>query len=163
MVGQTGEKISFFKQKIKPKGVDEALKFSQFTSYFTLQLVPEVYLEIFLRERAVIAAWRFAHSFAKKNFKKNLWDQGAVVVFVQGRESNAQSCCFSYLTYCILDRVPLPSLFRKVPNSSSSCESSKCCLSSHKLQCNVEKNILCNSFQSFLQWIKPQWRMHTFR
>ena len=51
MVGQTGEKISFFKQKIKPKGVDEALKFSQFTSYFTLQLVPELYLEIFLRER----------------------------------------------------------------------------------------------------------------
>ena len=27
------------------------MKFSQFTSYFTLQLVPEVYLEIFLRER----------------------------------------------------------------------------------------------------------------
>ena len=61
-----------------------------------------------------------------------------VVVFVQGRQSNAQSC-FSYLTYCILDRVPLPSLFRKVPNSSSICESSKCSLSSHKLQCHVEK------------------------
>ena len=62
-----------------------------------------------------------------------------MVVFVQGRQSNAQSCCFSYLTYCILDRVPLPSLFRTVPNSSSSCESSKCSLSSHKLQCHVEK------------------------
>ena len=62
-----------------------------------------------------------------------------MVVFVQGRQSNAQSCCFSYLTYCILDRVPLPSLFRKVPNSSSSCESSKCSLSSHKLQCHVGK------------------------
>ena len=58
---------------------------------------------------------------------------------LQGRQSNAQSCCFSYLTYCILDRVPLPSLFRKVPNSSSSCESSKCSLSSHKLQCHVGK------------------------
>ena len=62
-----------------------------------------------------------------------------MVAFVQGRQSNAQSCCFCYLTYCILDRVPLPSLFRKVPNSSSSCESSKCSLSSHKLQCHVEK------------------------
>ena len=91
------------------------------------------------RDRAVIAASRLAHSFAKKDFKKNLWDQGTVVLFVQGRQSNAQSCCFSYLTYCILDRVPLPSLFRKVPNSSSSCESSKCSLSSHKLQCHVEK------------------------
>ena len=91
------------------------------------------------RDRAVIAASRLAHSFAKKNFKKNLWDQGTVVLFVQGRQSNAQSCCFSYLTYCILDRVPLPSLFRKVPNSSSSCESSKCSLSSHKLQCHVGK------------------------
>ena len=115
------------------------MKFSQFTSYFTLQLVPEVYLEIFLRERENEPLSPLAHSFAKKNFKKNLWDQGTVVAFVQGRQSNAQSCCFCYLTYCILDRVPLPSLFRKVPNSSSSSESSKCSLSSRKLQCHVEK------------------------
>ena len=50
-------------------------------------LAPEICLEIFLRAResegaakrfslSLLAASRLALSFAKKNFKKNLWDQG---------------------------------------------------------------------------------------
>ena len=45
-------------------------------------LVPEVFLEIFLRERKkkvffalLVAALRLAFSLAKKNLKKNLWNQ----------------------------------------------------------------------------------------
>ena len=46
MVGQTGEKISVFKQKLNQTSVDEALKFSQYST-----LVLEAFLGIFLRER----------------------------------------------------------------------------------------------------------------
>ena len=91
------KKISVFKQKINPDMCGRGLEI--WSVHVVFYPGPRGFSWNFSsrkRERAVVAALRLAHSFAKKNLKKNLWDQGTVVVFVQGRQSNAQSCCFSY-------------------------------------------------------------------